>query len=705
MILALSLALFSRQPVSAEPILSADDFVITIKTDNTGTSSSTQFTIPTFGSGYNYNVDCNNDGINEATGQTGDYTCDYSTLGGAGTYTLRIKDNSGAGTGFPRIHFNMGGDKLKLLTIEQWGTGKWNSTNNAFYGCSNLTSAATDTPDLSLVTDMSAMFYDAISFNGDIGSWDTSNIDNMFGMFWGASAFNQDIGGWNTANVVNMSYLFRSANAFNQDIGNWDTSNVTTMKLMFNMAYNFNQDIGDWNTSSVTDMSFMFYSASAFNANIGAWDTSSVDTMSYMFYDASAFNQDLGIWDTSSVTSMYAMFYGASAFDQDLGGWDVSAVTDADGMFTSVTLSTANYDALLIGWDAQILQPNLTFSGGNSTFCSGAAARANMITSDNWTITDAGLSCPEMNVTGKGVPILDGDATPSKTDDTDFGNVEVLAGTDPNTFTISNPGTGTLHLGNNPRVSIVGTHAADFILTVDAAASVAGGGSTTFTITFNPSAEGIRRAVVSIANDDPDENPYNFSIKGTGVTIPGPITPAGEISDQTPAYTWTKVLGGTNYQVQLKQGATILYTRTVSSTACGAANCTTTPATTLPYGAYQWKVRARVGGIWGAWSTFKSFSVLSTVPTPLSPVGDIHDRTPRYTWNRVAGAAAYQLQLKQGATLIYTRTVGSAACNSVNCSTNPSQVLAYASYKWMVRARVGGTWGAWTPFQTFTVLK
>jgi len=99
---------------------SADDFVITVQTDNLGSSSSTQFTIPTTGSGYNYNVDCDDDGFDEATGQTGNYTCNY---GSAGTYTVRIKDNSGAGTGFPRIYFNNGGDKYKLLTIEQWGTG------------------------------------------------------------------------------------------------------------------------------------------------------------------------------------------------------------------------------------------------------------------------------------------------------------------------------------------------------------------------------------------------------------------------------------------------------------------------------------------------------------------------------------------------------------------------------------------------------
>ncbi|NOZ51471.1 MAG: hypothetical protein GXP37_15705, partial [Chloroflexi bacterium] len=69
----------------------SDDFVITVKTDNEGTSSNTQFTIPTTGGGYNYNVDCDDDGVNEATGLTGNYICNYAT---AGTYTVRIKDNS-----------------------------------------------------------------------------------------------------------------------------------------------------------------------------------------------------------------------------------------------------------------------------------------------------------------------------------------------------------------------------------------------------------------------------------------------------------------------------------------------------------------------------------------------------------------------------------------------------------------------------------
>ena len=313
-------------------------------------------------------MDCDNDGTPEVIGHTtGDYTCDYGS-GNEGTYQIAITANL-SGAGFPRIYFDNGGDKDKLLSIDQWGTGQWTSMDSAFYGCSNMNSAATDAPDLTLVTDMRDMFRGADVFNGDISGWDTSS-------------------------VTSMSRMFLSADAFNQDIGGWDTSSVNSMMLMFTNADAFNQDIGDWDTSSVSFMENMFQNATSFNQDIGRWDTSSVTNMSSMFTSASVFNQDLSSWDTSGVTTMYYMFADASAFDQDLGSWDVSALTNAGYMFNNATLSTANYDALLIGWGAQTLQSGVPFDGGNSTYCLGETARANMISSSSWTITDGGKDCP-----------------------------------------------------------------------------------------------------------------------------------------------------------------------------------------------------------------------------------------------------------------------------------------------------------------------
>ncbi|HHB93225.1 MAG TPA: BspA family leucine-rich repeat surface protein [Thioploca sp.] len=71
--------------------------------------------------------------------------------------------------------------------------------------------------------------------------------------------------------------------------------------------------------------------------------------MEITFSDASSFNQDLSSWDVSKVTNMFMMFNNASSFNQNLSNWNVSNVTNMGNMFDGVTLSTANYDALLIG--------------------------------------------------------------------------------------------------------------------------------------------------------------------------------------------------------------------------------------------------------------------------------------------------------------------------------------------------------------------
>ena len=249
------------------------------------------------------------------------------------------------------------------------------------------------------VTDMAYMFggYQVVTpFNQDISGWNTAKVTDMSYMFLGASSFNQDIGNWNTAKVTNMSYMFAGATSFNQDIGNWNTASVTNMRGMFGgnqVVTPFNQDISGWNTAKVTDMSYMFQNATSFDQNIGGWNTAKVTDMSYMFTGASSFNQDISRWNTEKVTTMRDMFNGATSFNQDIGGWNVEAVTNMGGIFSGATLSPTNYDALLTGWNRQNLQSGVYFDGGNSLYMSTQAqtARANMISSDNWTITDGGL--------------------------------------------------------------------------------------------------------------------------------------------------------------------------------------------------------------------------------------------------------------------------------------------------------------------------
>jgi hypothetical protein len=65
-------------------------------------------------------------------------------------------------------------------------------------------------------------------------------------------------------------------------------------------------------------------------------------------------------------------------------------------------------------------------------------------------------------------------------------------------------------------VGISGAHAADFTVTAQPASSVAPAGSTTFSVRFDPSATGPRTASLSFGNSDANENPYDFSIQGSG---------------------------------------------------------------------------------------------------------------------------------------------------------------------------------------------
>ncbi len=402
-----------------------DDFIITIKTDNLGTSSSTQFTIPTTGTEYEYTVDCDDSGpMTETEIQNGTYTCDYGD-GNEGTYTIRI-----VGT-FPQIYFNDTWDKAKILSIEQWGTGPWRTMENAFDGCSNLVINASDTPDLSEATSLSYMFQNAANLNNSTGNWnwDTSTITNMDSVFSGASEFNQNISSWNTALVTSMRNMFMltafnqdisswdvgevrdfsgmfTSTPFNQDIASWDTKNATNMSWMFYNASNFNQDISGWDVSSVTLMPRMFEGATSFNQDLGAdetdWNTSNVEQMYKIFYNASLFNGDITNWDVENVSAMNDMFLNATIFNQNLENWNISNVNNMSGMFLNSGLSVDNYDSILVGWNSlPSLQDSVSLDVDGS-YCSASAisAKSNMENTYNWSFNDNGLDvgCPSARV-------------------------------------------------------------------------------------------------------------------------------------------------------------------------------------------------------------------------------------------------------------------------------------------------------------------
>jgi GEVED domain/FG-GAP-like repeat len=128
---------------------------------------------------------------------------------------------------------------------------------------------------------------------------------------------------------------------------------------------------------------------------------------------------------------------------------------------------------------------------------------------------------PEIDVLGNDTSISDGDMTPSQADFTDFGASFTTTGTLSRTFEIVNQGGLNLNLTGSPAVVVSGVNAGDFTVTVQPSSPVApAGGTTTFTVVFDPSASGTRSATVTIANNDMDEGSFAFAIAGLGVDLP-----------------------------------------------------------------------------------------------------------------------------------------------------------------------------------------
>ena len=103
-----------------------------------------------------------------------------------------------------------------------------------------------------------------------------------------------------TSKVTNMSLLFKDKSTFNGDISTWDTSNVVNMQKMFQSATSFigtstlsSDVLSYWDTSSVNDMSYMFSYAASFTGQLSSWDTSNVSATNEMFRSAHSFNGNI----------------------------------------------------------------------------------------------------------------------------------------------------------------------------------------------------------------------------------------------------------------------------------------------------------------------------------------------------------------------------------------------------------------------------
>lgn len=328
-------------------------------TNNSGVTNDDQIRLPLISAGtYNFVVDWGDGSSDIITAW--DQTEKTHTYAAEGTYDVQI-------TGvIDSWAFINGGDSSKLILVSEWGPLALGNTAGHFYGCDNMIVTATDSPTVGTTLDQ--CFRDCTLFNGPMNQWDVSTCTDLDAVFRNCPNFNQPLDEWDVSSSTSFNATFRDASVFDQDISMWEMSQAISVPHMFRSAIAFNQPIGNWN---ITD---------------------NLITLSNTFSGASSFNQDLSSWDVSNVTLMVFTF-NATAMDQDLSAWDVTALTDASSVFQSTTMSTANYSALLIAWEAQAVNDNVPFHGGAATYnASSSAARQRLIDDHTWTITDGGAA-------------------------------------------------------------------------------------------------------------------------------------------------------------------------------------------------------------------------------------------------------------------------------------------------------------------------
>jgi hypothetical protein len=129
----------------------------------------------------------------------------------------------------------------------------------------------------------------------------------------------------------------------------------------------------------------------------------------------------------------------------------------------------------------------------------------------------ARLSTPILTAHGNGQTIPFGSPVPATTNGTDFGSAKLDGEGLTQTFTLVNAGNDDLTLSGSPLVEILGTDAADFILTKSPSSPIEPGSQSQLAIQFKPTAKGLRQATVSIANNS-SQAPFPFAIQGTGTS-------------------------------------------------------------------------------------------------------------------------------------------------------------------------------------------
>ncbi|MCH7225566.1 choice-of-anchor D domain-containing protein [Haloferula sp. A504] len=160
---------------------------------------------------------------------------------------------------------------------------------------------------------------------------------------------------------------------------------------------------------------------------------------------------------------------------------------------------------------------------------------------------------PDLEVKGNGLVIGSGDTSPATADGTDFGSAVLGGASVSRTFDMRNLGSGIGGpIGSGDLTSIQVTCSHPDVSISGAPATMRPGDTDSFTVDFSPATPGLQQAVISIASNDPNEDPYTFAI-------------ALQVDSAPPSISDFSIVGSTG-SVQIPTEAGKTYTLTSSTT-------------------------------------------------------------------------------------------------------------------------------------------
>lgn len=160
------------------------------------------------------------------------------------------------------------------------------------------------------------------------------------------------------------------------------------------------------------------------------------------------------------------------------------------------------------------------------------------------------LPSPEIDISAGTTNIISGSTTQ------DFGSLSTDSPALSQTFTITNNGNAELL---NLAISKSGTHAGDFTVSNLSTNSLAASASTTFTVSFKPTAAGTRTAQISLANSDDDEDPFIIGLTGVGLVLKPSLAVTNSLG--TPLQNGTSKLTYSSTQVGKSSASQIVILR------------------------------------------------------------------------------------------------------------------------------------------------